>query len=53
MLAFETPKDVKEYVQNLIKEFGSRGYMVSSGCDIPFNAKIENVQAMISAAYEM
>jgi uroporphyrinogen-III decarboxylase len=52
MLAFDTPKDVKDYVHNLIKEFGGVGYMVSSGCDIPFNARVENVQAMISAVYD-
>ncbi|MDR1921598.1 MAG: uroporphyrinogen-III decarboxylase [Candidatus Adiutrix sp.] len=53
MLAFDSPREVRDYVQNLIKDFGGRGYMVSSGCDIPLNAKPENVQAMISAAHEM
>ncbi|MDR2387425.1 MAG: uroporphyrinogen-III decarboxylase [Deltaproteobacteria bacterium] len=53
MLAFDSPAEVTKYVQDLIKEFGGQGYMVSSGCDIPFNAKIENVQAMVSAAHEM
>jgi uroporphyrinogen-III decarboxylase len=51
--ALDTPGDVKRYVQNLIKEFGGQGYMVSSGRDLPFNAKIENVQAMVTAAHEI
>ena len=52
MLAFAEPEEVKAYVKNLIKEFGGQGYMVSSGCDIPLNAKIENVEAMMQAAHE-
>jgi uroporphyrinogen-III decarboxylase len=44
---------VSDYVKGLIGEFGARGYMVSSGCDIPFNAKLENVEAMLRAAYEV
>ncbi|MDR1677623.1 MAG: uroporphyrinogen-III decarboxylase [Deltaproteobacteria bacterium] len=53
MLAFSQPQEVSDYVKGLIKEFGGKGYMVSSGCDIPFNAKIENVEAMIRAAHEV
>lgn len=53
MLAFGTPDEVKTYVKNLIKEFGGQGYMVSSGCDIPLNAKVENVEAMMQAAHEV
>lgn len=53
MLAFSPPDEVKNYVKNLIKEFGGCGYMVSSGCDIPYNAKAENVEAMMQAAYEV
>ena len=34
----------------LINEIGPSGFILSSGCDIPFNAKPENVKAMISAA---
>jgi uroporphyrinogen-III decarboxylase len=32
---------------------GLPGYMVSSGCDIPYNAKFENVEAMMRAAHEV
>lgn len=51
-LAFGTPEEVSGYVKGLIKEFGGRGYMVGSGCDIPFNAKLDNVRAMLQAAYD-
>lgn len=52
MLAFGQPKEVREYTKNLIKEFGGRGYFVAVGCDMPYNAKIENVIAMIEAAHD-
>ncbi|MDR1658340.1 MAG: uroporphyrinogen-III decarboxylase [Deltaproteobacteria bacterium] len=53
LLAFGPPQEVSDYVKGLIKEFDGRGYMVSSGCDIPFNAQVENVEAMLRAAYEV
>lgn len=51
LLAFGSTAEVKEYVNTLIKELGA-GYMVGSGCDIPFNAKRENIEAMIEAVHE-
>jgi hypothetical protein len=51
MLAFSSPREVFDYTRGLIDEFGGRGYMVSSGCDIPFNARRENVEAMMRAAH--
>ncbi|OAA82846.1 uroporphyrinogen decarboxylase family protein [Clostridium ljungdahlii] len=44
-----TPDEVYNYSSRLIKDMGP-GFILSSGCDIPANAKIENVKAMISAA---
>lgn len=49
MLAFSTPEKVHEYVTNLLKVMGPTGYMVCSGCDVPFNAKLENVLMMTQA----
>ncbi|MGO8716759.1 MAG: uroporphyrinogen decarboxylase family protein [Smithella sp.] len=46
MLAFGTPDKVYDYCMNLIKTIGPTGFILSSGCDIPFNAKLENVQMM-------
>jgi uroporphyrinogen-III decarboxylase len=50
MFSLGTPNEVYEYSTKLIKEIGPSGFILSSGCDIPINAKPENVAAMISAA---
>ncbi len=52
MLAFDTPDDVFNYCRKLIRNLGPEGFILHSGCDIPANAKLENVQAMVSAAME-
>ena len=52
MLFNGTPDEVYEYSSTLIREIGKEGFILQSGCDIPENAKLENVQAMISAAYD-
>lgn len=44
-----TTEDVYNYCTRLINEIGPSGFILSSGCDIPFNAKPENVAAMLSA----
>jgi len=49
MLALGTPDQVYNYCTNLIKDMGP-GFILSSGCSIPFNAKFENVKAMVAAA---
>ena len=49
MLAFGKPEDVYDYVTRLCKEIGPTGFMCCSGCDVPFNAKLENVQMMAKA----
>lgn len=50
MFALGTPEEVYNYSRKLINEIGPSGYILSSGCDTPSNAKPENVRAMISAA---
>ena len=45
-----TPDEVYNYSTKLITEIGPQGFILSSGCDIPFNAKPENVKAMVAAA---
>lgn len=50
MLFLKNPDDVYQYCSRLIRELGSRGFILQSGCDIPANAKLENVQAMVAAA---
>jgi uroporphyrinogen-III decarboxylase len=50
MLYLDTPEKVHEYCAKLIREVGPQGFILQSGCDIPTNAKLENVQAMVAAA---
>ncbi len=50
MLFLKNSDDVYQYCSRLIRELGSRGFILQSGCDIPANAKLENVQAMAAAA---
>ncbi|MEE8416086.1 MAG: uroporphyrinogen decarboxylase family protein [Desulfobacterales bacterium] len=52
MLAFDTPDDDYQYSRKLIRSLGPEGFILQSGCDIPANATVENVQAMLSAALE-
>lgn len=50
MLFSDTPENVYEYSSRLIRDMGPKGFILHSGCDIPENAKLENVQAMVAAA---
>jgi hypothetical protein len=50
MLAFGTPDDVYRYATELIRDLGPAGFILHSGCDIPENAKLQNVRAMVAAA---
>jgi hypothetical protein len=51
MLSFGDADRVLEYSSRLIRELGPEGFILHSGCDIPENAKLENVQAMVSASW--
>lgn len=50
MTAFGDYATVYDHTMKLIEAIGPTGYIVSSGCDIPANAKMETVQAMADAA---
>ena len=50
LLAFGQPREVYDYSKELVEDIGPRGFILQSGCDIPANAKLENVQAMVAAA---
>jgi uroporphyrinogen-III decarboxylase len=49
MLYLQTPAEVREYCIKLVREMGPRGFILQSGCDIPTNAQLENVRAMVAA----
>lgn len=49
MFAYGDAQAVCDYSAKLIREIGPTGFIMCSGCDIPFNAKKENVEAMYRA----
>lgn len=49
MFAFGTPDDVSNYCEKLINMGMQGGFMLSSGCEIPMNAKLENIQAFMAS----
>jgi len=51
LFALGTPEAVTEYCNRLLGEIGPEGFILSSGCDIPFNAKPANVAAMIASVH--
>jgi Uroporphyrinogen decarboxylase (URO-D) len=51
LLTLGTPDQVYDYCVNLIKDMG-QGFILSSGCNVPDNAKLENVKALIAAAHD-
>ena len=50
LLTVGTPDDVYKYSRKLIEEIGPSGFILSSGCTVPYNAKPENVEALVAAA---
>lgn len=50
MLSIGTPDEVYNYSRKLIDELGPSGFILHSGCDVPVDAKMENVKAMAAAA---
>ncbi|MEW5721515.1 MAG: uroporphyrinogen decarboxylase family protein [Thermodesulfobacteriota bacterium] len=52
LLYLGEPEEVKDYCRRLIKGLGPEGFILQSGCDIPANARLENVRAMVETALE-
>ncbi|NPV58142.1 MAG: uroporphyrinogen-III decarboxylase [Actinobacteria bacterium] len=49
LLSLGTVEKVEEYCKRLIEEIGPAGFILAQGCDIPPNARPENVAAMIAS----
>jgi uroporphyrinogen-III decarboxylase len=52
MLYMESPENVYKYSCKLVRQLGPEGFILHSGCDIPANAKMDNVRAMVAAAID-
>lgn len=52
LLSFGKPEEVDAYCKKLITELGPNGYIMSSGCDAPFNSKLENLKIMADSVYK-
>jgi hypothetical protein len=51
LLTLGSPAEVDEYCHRLIEEVGrGGGFILSAGCEVPPNARPENVKAMLDAA---
>jgi hypothetical protein len=52
LLAFGQKEDVLSYCQKLNAEIGKGGgFILSTGCEAPLNAKVENVKAIVESVY--
>ena len=52
LLVMGSPADVRVYVRDLIRDVGDRGFLLAAGCDAPFNARPENMEALCAAGLE-
>ena len=52
-LAMGSPQEVEEYCHRLIEEVGrGGGFVLAAACEIPYNAKPDNLKAMVKAVYK-
>lgn len=50
-MLFGTPLDNMREAENLMQIGGKKGYILSPGCDIPFNTPPENIKAIASVVH--
>ncbi|HEY5583279.1 MAG TPA: uroporphyrinogen decarboxylase family protein [Ruminiclostridium sp.] len=50
-MLFGTPTDNIKDAKNCLQIGGTKGYILSPGCDMPFNTPVENVKAVASVVY--
>lgn len=52
LLVAGTPEDIRDYVRDRVRLFGSTGLLLCPGCDAPINARPENMEALVAAGRE-
>jgi hypothetical protein len=52
LLSLGTPDDIYNYIRGLIRDIGPQGLLLCPGCDAPYNAKPENMEAFVAAGRE-
>jgi uroporphyrinogen-III decarboxylase len=52
VLSAGTPDEVFQHSRKLVADIGPTGFILQSGCDIPVDAPLENVKAMVAAVHE-
>ena len=54
-IAFSSPNEIRKKVREMVKKgmVSSKGYIASTGCEVPVRTPIENVKAFISASKEV
>jgi len=51
-LVLGSPQEVEEYCHRLIEEVGrGGGFILAAGCEVPYNAKPENLRALVRSAF--
>ena len=48
ILAFGTPEETKAYCDKLIDLAMGGGVIIGSGCEVPLNAKLENMKVFLN-----
>ncbi|MEM2739537.1 MAG: uroporphyrinogen decarboxylase family protein [Candidatus Bathyarchaeia archaeon] len=53
LLKLGRPNDIEREVVECIRKAGLQGYIVSSGCEVPYSTPIENVKAMVDSTLKI
>ena len=52
-LITKKPEQIFEESRRLIEGVGNRGFILSTGCDVPHNAPLENIRSMVDACHSV
>jgi uroporphyrinogen decarboxylase len=51
-LESQSAQEIKSQAERLVKNM-QKGFILSSGCEVPYSTPIANIQAMVQAAKEL